>query len=258
MSLTSGAAGVAVDLDHGARLASLVVGGHELLVGWAASPIDWGCYPMAPWAGRLREGRFSFRGVEYRLHRNHGDHAIHGTVFDAPWEAEGEATFAADFGPGWPFPGFARQRIDLADDGLTMRLEVHATAGEMPAACGWHPWFRRRLAAGGPGDLAFTAGFMEVRNGTGIPTGERRSPPPPGPWDDCFGEVRGPVTIAWPGVLTLEVRSTCDYLVVYDERDHAICVEPQTAPPDALNRTPDVIAPGRPLVAETAWKWRDF
>jgi aldose 1-epimerase len=62
--------------------------------------------------------------------------------------------------------------------------------------------------------------------------------------------------LRWPGFLELTIESDCPAWVVFTEPDHALCVEPQTAPPDALNGTPAVVEPGRPLVAEMAWTWR--
>jgi galactose mutarotase-like enzyme len=38
----------------------------------------------------------------------------------------------------------------------------------------------------------------------------------------------------------------------------ALCVEPQTAPPDALNHAPAIVEPGRPLSAEMTWTWRSL
>ena len=38
----------------------------------------------------------------------------------------------------------------------------------------------------------------------------------------------------------------------------ALCVEPQTAPPDALNTGPAIVEPGRPLIAEMTWTWRSL
>ena len=52
-----------------------------------------------------------------------------------------------------------------------------------------------------------------------------------------------------------EIESTCAFWVVFTERRHAVCLEPQTAPPDALNHEPFVVEPGRPLVAECIMKW---
>ena len=63
-----------------------------------------------------------------------------------------------------------------------------------------------------------------------------------------------PPRLTWPGVLELDVRSTAPFWVVFDERDDALCVEPQTAPPDAFNLAwaagvePPIAAPDRPGV----------
>jgi len=45
--------------------------------------------------------------------------------------------------------------------------------------------------------------------------------------------------------------------VLYDQPRHAICVEPQTGPPDALNHLEQarLVRAHRPLVAETSWSW---
>jgi aldose 1-epimerase len=231
----------------------LVVDGHELLVSRVESPFHWGSYPMAPWANRVRDGRFTFDGVAYELFRNFGDHAIHGTVFDRPWGAEGDGWFRIDLGPAWPFPGHVRQRFALDEDQLHMRIEVHAAELPMPASCGWHPWFRRRLGTGGAVELSFDAEWMEQRDGE-IPTGVRMRPSA-GPWDDCFGGVRWPATVTWPGALSLEITSDCDYMVVFDQYPTGVCAEPQTGPPNALNTGAAVVHPGRPLVAEATWRW---
>jgi aldose 1-epimerase len=60
-------------------------------------------------------------------------------------------------------------------------------------------------------------------------------PPPPGPWDDCFVGVEAPPVLRWPDGPTLRLESTTDCWVVYDETDHAVCLEPHTAPPDAFH-----------------------
>lgn len=250
---SAGDARVEIDLEAGCRLRSLTIGSHELLVTSAPSPIDWGCYPMVPYAGRVREGRFTFRGREYRLPRTLGGHAIHGTVYRRSWEAESDSVFVTDLGPDWPFDGWARQEVGLAAHAIRLHLEVHSKTGAMPASLGWHPWFRRGVG-GTDALLDFRPGFMYERDEAGITTRARR-PVPEGPWDDCFGEVGQPPTITWPGVLRLEIRSACPAWVVFTERDHALCVEPLTAPPDDLNHDPFVIEPGRPLVADCSLLW---
>lgn len=250
----AGPARLVVDVDAGARLASLEVFGHELLVTSDDAITGWGSYPMAPFAGRVRRGRFSFEGRDYRLPINFGSHAIHGMAFDRPWTAVTSTDFVIALDSRWPFPGEVRQSVVLAEDALSLRLEVHAAEGPMPASCGWHPWFRRRLRDGTSAQLDFEAEFIEVKDDEGIPSGERTAPPL-GPWDDCFGGLAGPARITWPGVLELELESDAQYLVVYDEREYAVCVEPQTSPPDSFNRDPEIVEPGRPLVVTSTWRW---
>src|SRR5689334_14479604 len=88
----------AIDPQAGGRLASLVVGRRELLVGRQgneAQPMRWGCYLMAPWPGRLENGRFEWLGRTIHLPRTHGLHAIHGLVWNRPWTVEGSSNATA-------------------------------------------------------------------------------------------------------------------------------------------------------------------
>jgi aldose 1-epimerase len=43
--------------------------------------------------------------------------------------------------------------------------------------------------------------------------------------------------------------------VVYSEPEHAICIEPQTGPPDALNIARELVTSESPLVAEARIAW---
>jgi galactose mutarotase-like enzyme len=45
-------------------------------------------------------------------------------------------------------------------------------------------------------------------------------------------------------------------VVVFDEPEHAICVEPQSHPPDAFNLGPEVARPGAPVVVTATWSWQ--
>lgn len=258
IELTSASATVTIDPSAGGRVASLVVEGLELLVTAADRPMDWGCYVMAPYAGRVRNGRFTFKGVEHHLPRNLAPHAIHGTVFDRMWKVEDAGTASAllscDLGPDWPFAGRVAHEVVLTDHGLELRLEVAAEEEPFPAACGWHPWWRRRLARGGPVELDVDAESMWLRGSDGVPTGDLVSPSA-GPWDDCMTDLRRPVVLRWDGALELTVETSCDDVVVFDEPTHAVCVEPQTGPPDALRLTPLLVEPGWPLVAEATFGW---
>lgn len=262
ITLESGRARADVDPEAGGRVAAIAVDGLDLLVSPADAetpgPLHWGCYPMAPWAGRLAGGRLSFHGAEHRFPLTLPPHAIHGTVWGTAWDDDGHdgasARLRVALEDPWPFGGHVVHRIALVPDRLRLTLEVHAHAQPMPAACGWHPWFRRQLATGEPAELDLAAGAMWQRGSDGLPTGEL-VPPPPGPWDDCFTDLTRPPSIRWPGALTLTLTSSCRQWVVYDEPAVGLCVEPQTAPPDSLNREPDIVAPRQALVAEAVLAW---
>jgi aldose 1-epimerase len=243
-------------------MASLVVDGSELLARTGTGPIHWGCYPMVPYAGRIRDGVFEFEGRKIELPRTLPPHAAHGTVLDRPWTVVDERTLSIDLGPAWPFAGRVTQVFDLEAGELRASLTLESDE-RMPGAVGWHPWFRRRLtgtatrpaAASMPAVLRFDAARMFVRDASGIPTGDRVEPTPP-PWDDCFTGLRSPPTLTWPEALTLEISSTCEYWVAYDEPADTICIEPQTSPPDFVHDDPVIVSPGEPLTATMMWRWR--
>jgi aldose 1-epimerase len=260
ITLRAGEVALTIDALNGGRFSSLVIDGHEVLVTAGVGPIEWGCYPMAPFAGRIRDGHFTFRGREHRLEANLPPNAIHGSVFDRTWEVTAQTTdraeLAVELGPGWPFRGRVIQTVELRSEGLEAGLTL--TAEEpMPAWLGWHPWFRREIGAA-TAELAFSAERMYARSPDGLPTGELVEPTA-GPWDDAFVGVAQAPRLTWPGVLTLELDSSAAVWVVYDERPDKLCIEPQTAPPDAVNLTTlegPVVEPGRPAELTMSWRWR--
>jgi aldose 1-epimerase len=239
----------------GGRIAQIRYRGIEQLIGpddgWPDA-IAWGCYPMLPWAGRIRHGRFAFGGRDWRLPVNLGAHAIHGVSMWLPWQVEehGAARVALSLelpdDHRWPFGGSARQVVEVEQGRLSMTLALRAGAQAMPATIGWHPWFRK------PERIEFGPTAMYPRDAEGIgclPT----VPPTPGPWDDCFVNTRE-IVVHRPGQ-RLRLSSGCDHWVVYDETAHSTCIEPQTGPADAFNIAPRVLAPGESLQAWFRIAW---
>nr|WP_245641161.1 aldose 1-epimerase [Streptomyces megasporus] len=259
--LRAGDAEVIIEPRQGCRIASLRIGGTEVL----RQGERYGSFVMAPWCGRTRNGRFLNGGDLHQLPVNAGDHAIHGTVRGRPWRTartdERSAAFYCDLTDPWPWPGRVTQVVELAEDGsgLTLTLGVETVENSFPAQVGWHPWFLRNLGRGGRDvTLDFTPAWQEERGADHIPTG-RRIEPRPGPWDDCFGMPDGvDVTLTWPDELELKVTSRAEWVVVYDEQPEAVCVEPQTGPPNGLNTHPHLVTPIEPLEAGTVWTWRSL
>lgn len=259
LELHSGAARAVVDVAHGGRLTSFVVAGHELLTGVSNPEMPTsllsGSYPMAPWAGRVRDGAFDFAGATHQMPRNAGRHAIHGLAHDVAWTEEGPNRISVALGEPWPFGGRLSQEFTLTGAELVTTLTATATQHAMPVVLGFHPWFRNTLDGGSAASLSFQAQHQYRRADDGVPDGTLIDPLPD-PWDDCFVIPSRQVAIAWPGVMLLRVRSDHDHFVVYNQRDDSLGVEPQTAAPDAFNSGgATVLEPGDSLTLTMTLQW---
>ena len=225
-----------IDPTRGARLVSLVIDGHEVLARASDPDIDPaiadGCFPMVPWAGRIRDGRLALGDRGYQLPQTDGDHAMHGLGHVSAWDRVAEGAYELAIGAPWPTEGVATQTYQLLDDGIRIELSWDDDTAA-PCSIGLHPWFRRRLHSGEELMASLQPEVMVERGSDGLPTGELVDPTA-GPWDDCFRLGSTPV-LTWPGALELTLSSSADWWVIYDEPDDTLCVEPQTAPPDAFD-----------------------
>ena len=253
----------------GGRIAALEVEGWDLVRrdGWTDR--EWGSFVMAPWVGRLRNGRVRWRGRTWDVPLTEPPHALHGTVLDVPWDVEEvgatSVRLSVSLGPDWPFAGRVTRTVELRPNGLVDRLEVHALGEAFPAIVGWHPWFRRRatwLPDGShsqPVTVTVAGGRRVDLDLDGLPTGWLADPRPE-PEDDVLIEVGEPPIVAWPGgpELTLEAPSASAW-IVYATHPDGVCVEPVTGLPDGLNRgrlgEPPVAEPGRPIEAVFEIRW---
>ncbi|WP_282703166.1 aldose 1-epimerase [Streptomyces sp. CC219B] len=254
ITLTAGTAELTVSPALGGRVSALRVDGRDLL----RQGDRYGCFPMVPWCGRIRDGRFLDGAAVRQMPLNSPPHAIHGTARDGAWRTArttaDEAVITYDLVDPWPHPARVTQVIALTEDAVTLTAAVETYEDSFPAQIGWHPWFNRNLG-GEDVQLDFTPAWQEERGDDHLPTGNRVDPKP-GPWDDCFGMPDGvDVTLTWPGQLLLKVTSPEQWVVVYDEQEAAVCVEPQTGPPNGLNTLPRLVTPLEPLEATTTWSW---
>ncbi|MDQ8706592.1 aldose 1-epimerase [Streptomyces sp. LHD-70] len=254
-TLVAGDAELTVQGGNGCRIGSLRIGGTEVL----RQGDHFGSFPMAPWCGRTENGRFRNGSRVHELPINNPPHAIHGTVRDQPWRrargAGNAAVFTYDLVEPWPYGGRVTQVFELEENALTVRMGLETYGDSFPAQLGWHPWFLRNLG-GEDVQLDFDAAWQEERGADHLPTGKRVDPRP-GPWDDCFGMPDGVgVTLRWAEQLELKVTSPSEWVVIYDEQPEAVCVEPQTGPPNGLNTHPRLVTPIEPLEASMRWDWR--
>ena len=277
---------VLLDPVSGGRVHSLVItaAGRDDEVLWQpddpadASVFDGGVFPMAPWPNRLANGRFRWQGREVVLDESSGGHLLHGLVYGRPWSVLASTgrvcEMACDLPELWPWPGKAWQRIELGADSLRLKLEVRASRGAFPAACGWHPWFRRDAFGASDASLVVPAAERYVLDNH-LPTGQLVRPSgvhnlTPAALlgtrrlDDCYRGLRGPVRIRWADVeLELDMACPAPHVMVFTP-PHAFCVEPESAAPDVFNLANRGVtgvgdataAPGRPVSIEARWSWR--
>jgi aldose 1-epimerase len=219
-----------IDVDQGARISSIRFHDIECAVGFRGQTLTWGWYAMAPWAGRIRDGLLNNFQLPINLA---APHAIHGFGITSSWEELGTGAFGLDL-PA-PFRGArVEQRYEILDNALRWSLEYEAGDCDLPFWLGFHPWFPRELDRGGSVEIDFHPTQMFERGPDSLPTGKLITPTPP-PWDDAFSGVRGTPTVYWEDVLQIKIESDAPYWVVYDQDAEGVCVEPQTAPPDAAN-----------------------
>jgi aldose 1-epimerase len=224
-----------IDPERGARLTSLVIDGLELLSHAEDPTVDPdiadGCFPMVPWAGRVRDGLLPTDDGIRELPLSPDGNALHGLGHVAAWDTVGEGEYRLAIGDPWPTRGRAGLTYRLLDDGI--RVELSWDDGSTsPCSIGLHPWFAKRLASGEDAVLSLEAEAMVERGDDGLPTGQL-VPATDGPWDDCFRVASSPV-LTWPGAMQLNLTSSASWWIVYSEPESTICVEPQTAPPDAF------------------------
>ncbi len=241
----------------GGRVAGMVFEGTQWLAGYSAhnaAALNWGSYPMVPWAGRIRRGRFEFDGHKCVLPTNLDVHAIHGVGFVLRWNVESMSTDSVELSlhlprdRRWPFGGVARQRFSVAGNALRMELALTAGLHAMPQpVLGWHPWFHA------PERLEFTPTQCYPRDAEGVATLPLVAPPPR-PWDDCF--INTAPVVLHRASQALRLTSDCDHWVIYDGRAGVIGVEPQSGPPDAFNLSPTQrLEPGETVTHWCLLEW---
>jgi aldose 1-epimerase len=278
LRLDAGRASAVIYAERGGLLASVQVDGLELLAQGATSPgriPRHGSFLLAPWVGELSEGRLPFQGREHRLPTGGERHAVHGLVYSGAWEvdehSERRLALRRELLEPWPFGGRVIQTFELDDDGLRQTARVEAGASAMPAALGWHPWFRvadpdtvRVTVDAGrclelDAELIPTGAVLDVEGDTdlrgGPPLGSRRI-------DVVYVEVTSPACLSLPAC---EVEIAFDplitVLVVYVTHG-TVCIEPWTSWPDAPNaslRGHDTglvtLPPGGSLERWMSWSW---
>ena len=239
------------DLADGARLTRLMLGGHDLLVtNSGQEAMWWGAFVMAPWTSLLRDPS-PLGGEEARREILAGGPQSdwHGVARRQAWELTADGGFTAALGLGWPFGGTVAMLPRLAPNRFELELVITPGPNGMPAALGWHPWFVRSLDGAAVDVVVPQGSEVQERDASDAPTG--RWVPPTRRWNDCVRSP-GPVRLVYPGVGSLEIAYSSDYVTLFTTHPQGVCVEPVTGPAERLD---DVLAPGESLRLDIRADW---
>jgi len=208
-------------------------------------PFRWGAYVMAPWCNRMPAVPTEVDGQTVSVPSNFPDGtAIHGQVYDAPWEVESDRSLSVTAGgEGWPWPYQCALRISVTDSVLTIDQSLTNLADRpMPSGLGLHPWFRRPIG------LRINADAVLPSNIDPDASVETVS----GPWDlramhavpddlDATWLAPGDLELAWPEIgVTAVMRVTSSagvcIAVASPSSLDAVAIEPQTHASQGLRR----------------------
>jgi aldose 1-epimerase len=260
----------AVISEVGAALRGYSVGGTEVTCSWPDDELPpKGCGSMlVPWPNRIRDGRYSFDGVDYQLGLTDPStgNAIHGFGRWSRWsrvrQDVSSVTLRLDVVPqtGYPFQVRAEATFALDPEyGLTVTLSAQNVGRtRAPFGAGSHPYLSTRGSALDDVRLQVPAREMLVMDEAQVPVGTRSVSRSPHDLrrgkrlkdlrlDDGFtGLARDEHGRGFASVLTsaggaqLWFDETFGYLQVFTRENltpgrHGIAIEPMTCAPDAFN-----------------------
>lgn len=208
------------------------------------------CFVMVPFAGRIKQTRFTWRGEEHRLAKYTDEaHAMHGDGWMLPWDivaaSEAQVTLALDHREG-PLPFHAQMTYALGEEGLTITTSLTSLASApMPYGMGQHPWFPREAGA----QLRFAAKRFWLADPGSLPSQSIALPPEldfahggevPRTWrDNCYEGWDGLAEIIYPESghkVIMTAQKPLDWLMFYANPDClSFCLEPQSHLPAAHN-----------------------
>lgn len=253
------------DLALGGRLTRWQYQGFELIGSQGSDPVENGCYPMAPWAGRLADNAFIWASESTSLDANYQGFALHGFLLDRP---VGEFSIVE-------LPDAIEVHIQTSISNWIAQLSIEmcwrisqhqlesrisavtSSPDPVPVVLGWHPWFNNTVNNSQKLDIDFSELELAVRDGN-FPSGQFvRAIEAEGPFDDVFVSPTKSVNLTWGSELSLDVVNSHEWFVIYNGAREFTCVEPQTGPPNAFNKSLGcrtlTTTVDNPLTMTTAW-----
>jgi len=218
---------------------------------------DASSFVLIPYSNRLRNGRFSFEGTDHQL-RGIEKHAIHGDVRDRALQvlAYTDEKIVLEFNSNdfedvnFPFSFSAKMIYALEGLCFSSRIGLSNTGSQaMPAGCGFHPYFNRRLP-GSTGEVELRLNVGGVYPGdTPLPAGSAVPIHPDQDFsvqrpldvelDHCFRGWSRHAVINWPGssiTANIQADPGMEHVILYSPKGESFfALEPVTNANDGFN-----------------------
>jgi aldose 1-epimerase len=231
----------------------------DVLRPWAEPPpglhrsLGAACFPLVPYGGRLREGRFCFgdRQFQYPLNALPERHSSHGDGWTRPWNLDQldrrRATMSLEADAAAPFEYRCSQSLTLTPAGLSITLSArNLSPYRVPLGFGLHPYFANRPQA----RVTMTAPRRWRWDAEMMPIAEESNPNAEGftngqavaglPVAAEYADWNGAAIIDWPESrlrVKLQTRPPLRHVVMWmPEGEDFFCFEPISHASDALNR----------------------
>ena len=244
--------------------------GCELLGAGGADPVEFGFYPMLPWAGRLAGNSILVNGEVCEQDINYENWAIHGLSFAQPlssWRVQVDESSTCFISTQkitqWMDDLDITFTWTIDEHSLTTTIELTPSSERLSrVVLGWHPWFLKSLGSGSPAKLNIDGGKLLTKENS-LPTGELVDfDVSLGPFDDALIVPNKTVVIEWPNALHMLITNSHEWFVIYDGNRDFICVEPQTGAPNSLNGafgdSAIVCSKSQPARMTTRWELRSL
>jgi len=252
----------------GGSMLALEIGGRPVLEPAAfdeiaRKPTSYGIPILFPFPNRIRDGRFSFEGVDLKI-----EPPRHGLVRDKPWRVTGSGAgeaqawltlrFDARDHPEailaqFPFPFELDATYRLGARALEIEVAARNIGSRaMPAGFGIHPYFQAPV----DGTVSVPASELwelsdSLPTGQVVPVDDRRDLRQPRAiaglaLDDLYTGVASSVDglarcaildprAGWRTLIEFDPRPLPEVVVYTPPSRRAICIEPQSCPTDAFN-----------------------
>lgn len=202
---------------------------------------------LAPFANRIRKGKYTFLDRSYQLKVNSEGNAIHGFARDSSFNVtkrnESMCRIQTDLtGPGYPWTVRLSINYTLYGNGFKCSTSAQNLSSDpAPFQIGFHPYFTFHdywiLASDKPGallnykDQYFPDGTANILDPFQISSIDQNA------LDNTFLTSGGVLFTSGKSRITID-REGLDYLVLYNgiySGGVSVAIEPMSAPPDAFN-----------------------